>query len=130
MKTKIILTAVLALWGIQASAQVPDGNFGMVGIGGGQTLRLNVVAYPPNPCNATIGFLGNAGQEPPNSPRKTVNLTAGQADFVDLPAVAVGIRVGQRAEFQPVVTLTPFEDQMSQCGVSAEIFDSATGLTW
>ena len=62
----------------------------MVGIGGGQTLRLNVVAYPPEPCFATIGFLGNAGQQPPNSPTKTVNLTSGQADFVDLHAASVG----------------------------------------
>jgi hypothetical protein len=85
MKTKMILTAVSALWGIQASAQVPPGNIGMLGIGGGQTLRLNVVAYPPTPCFATIGFLDNIGQQLPNLPTKTVNLTSGPADFVDRP---------------------------------------------
>ena len=105
--------------------------FGMAGIALGRTRRLNVVGYPPNPCDATIGFLNNAGQPPANASAKTVSLNPGQADFVDLRAASVGIGVGQRAEFQPVVMVSQGPNgSASACQATAEVFETLSGRTW
>ncbi len=117
----------------RAWGQTPPANpqFGMIGLGAGDTLRLNVIAYPPNPCSATIGFLNRGGVIPQPDPTKTVNLSPGQADFVDLPAESLGIVAGGRREFQPVVSLVPQPDPSVQnaCGATVELFNSATGTT-
>jgi hypothetical protein len=123
-----IALAVLAMGGMRLEAQ-GNPQFGMIGLAAGQTLRLNVVAWPPDPCNAIIGFLNINGVAPPNSVAKTVSLIPGQAAFVDLTAASLGILFGQRREFQPVVTLTPVNDSPSRCAVSAEIIDTASGLS-
>jgi hypothetical protein len=104
--------------------------FGMTGLAAGQTLRLNVVAYPPSPCSATIGFLNHDGVLPASNPTKTVSLMPGQADFVDLTAESLGILSGRR-EFQAVVSVTQSPDPSVQnmCGASVELFNSATGAT-
>jgi hypothetical protein len=116
-----------------AWAQVPPVNpqFGMTGLAAGQTLRLNVVAFPPNPCVATIGFLNRDGVAPASNPSKTVSLAPGQSDFVDLTADALGILAGGRREFQPVVSVAQSSDPSvpNMCGASVEVFTSATGAT-
>ena len=66
--------------GIRAWAQ-GNPQFGMIGLAAGQMLRLNVVAYPPDPCNATIGFLNANGQVPPNQPVKNVSLSPWAGEF-------------------------------------------------
>ncbi|HML15611.1 MAG TPA: hypothetical protein VK419_01245 [Bryobacteraceae bacterium] len=103
----------------------------MIGMGGGQTLRLNVVAFPANPCSATIGFLNSNGTLVAS---KVVTLipgqTALQADLLDLSAASQGIAAGQRAEFQPTVTLgSPIDDMTPVCGMSVEVFDSTTAFS-
>ena len=104
--------------------------FGMAGIALGQVLRLNVVAFPPNPCSATIGFRNSSGQPVP-VPDKTVYLNPGEAAFIDLPAGALGIQFGQRAELQaPVVTLQPAPNGSSECQATAEVYDRFSGRTW
>ena len=103
--------------------------FGMVGIALGQVLRLNVVAFPPNPCSATIGFLNHNGQVPQPQPGKTVFLNPGEAAFVDLSAAALGIPAVQRREFQPVVTLESAPNGFSACQATAEVYDKASGMT-
>ena len=112
-----------------AAAQNPQ--FGMVGLASGEVLRLNVVAYPPSPCMATIGFRNANGQVPQSEPDKTVSLSPGQSAFIDLPASALGIAFGARREFQPVVTLQPQPEPFAPnaCGASVEVFDAATGLS-
>src|SRR3974390_2884802 len=112
-----IALAVVALRGTVAGGQ-GNPQFGMIGLAAGQTARLNVVAFPTNPCNATIGFLNSNGVAPPNSVSKFVSLSPGQASFVDLTAASLGIQFGQRREFQPVVTLIPIADETSQCSAS------------
>jgi hypothetical protein len=101
----------------------------MVGLARGQTLRLNVVAYPLSPFVAQIGFLNRNGQVPQPDPTKTVNFAPGQAAVVDLTAASVGLRFGQRAKFQPVVTLIqPPPDSnnpASACGASVEALAKA-----
>jgi hypothetical protein len=117
---------VVAIAGLPASASAQQ--FGMAGLGPGQTLRLNVVAFPPNPCRAAIGFLDSNGQTPQPQPGRTVALNPGQADHVDLSAASLGIQLGQRREFQPVVMIA-VGDSVSQCAASVEVFETATGFT-
>jgi hypothetical protein len=53
-------------------AQVPPGptSFPMVGITGAQTLQLNLVAYPPDPCGQVqLGFFRTATASP-SAPRR------------------------------------------------------------
>jgi hypothetical protein len=123
-----IALAVVALSGTATWAQ-GNPQFGMIGLAAGQTLRLNVVAFPPSPCDATIGFLNSDGVPPPNSISKVVTLSPGQAGLVDLTAASLGIQLGQRQEVQPVVTLMPVANMTSQCAASVEIFDTATGFS-
>jgi hypothetical protein len=104
--------------------------FGMAGIALGQVLRLNVVAFPPVPCSATIGFRTSNGQVPQPTPDKTVYLNPGEAAFIDLPAGALGLQFGQRAELQPVVTLQPAPNGSSSCRATAEVYDRFSGRTW
>jgi hypothetical protein len=112
-----------------AHAQTPPVNpqFGMVGLAAGETLRLNVVAFPPDPCIATIGFLNHDGGVPPSNSLQTVALQPGQADLVDLTAASLGIQPGGRREFQPVVSLAA--GAQNACGASVELFNSATGVS-
>ncbi len=125
-----ISLGLLALAGAPASA-AGNPQFGMVGVAAGQVMRLNVVAYPPSPCMATIGFRNSNGQQPQPEPDKTVSLSPGQSDFIDLPASALGIPFGARREFQPVVVLQPQPDPgaPNACGASVEVFDAFTGLS-
>src|SRR5271155_4441890 len=47
-----------------AAAQVLPSSaiyFPMIGITGSQTLQINLVAYPPSPCFAQMGFLDSNG---------------------------------------------------------------------
>jgi hypothetical protein len=54
------LTILAAAFLAQTTAAqvVPSGAtyFPMIGITAGQTLQINVVAYPPDPCIAQLGF--------------------------------------------------------------------------
>lgn len=122
------IAALLMLTTMRGSA-LADPQFGMIGLAAGQTLRLNVVAYPANPCFATIGFLNANGVLPPNAALKQVSLGPGQADLVDLTAASVGMQAGQRREYRPIVTLLPVNDSASQCAASVEILDTATGFS-
>jgi len=122
------LSSWLAVGGVLLSSHVASAQgvtrFGLVGIGQGQTLRLNVVAYPPSPCNATIGFLDSNGQPVPE-PSKQVNLQPGQAAKISLPWAALNLAAGQRGELQPVVAV----GEGSACAATVEIFATATGAT-
>jgi hypothetical protein len=109
-----------------AFAQAGGGTtrFGMVGIGEGQSLRLNVVAYPPSPCNATLQFFDSNGLPQPN-PDKTVSLQPGQGASLTLRWAALNLPAVQRGELQPVVTIAPG----AACAATVEIFSTATGAT-
>ncbi len=128
-----VTLGVLVL-GCGTASAAGNPQFGMVGLAAGQVLRLNVVAYPPSPCVAAIGFRNAAGQVPQPTPDKTVSLNPGESAFVDLPAAALGIQLGARREFQPVVTLYPqptpdTSAAPNACAASVEVFDSFTGLS-
>lgn len=115
------VTAVLAPGAV---GYPPQPFFGMLGVTLFQTVRLNVVAFPPTPCIGQIGFADRNGT--PVGPSKAVQLSAGpgQATFLDLPGNALVSAFGQRAEVRPVVTVTG-----GACIASAEVYTNVIGAT-
>ena len=93
--------------------------FGMLGVTSLQTVRLNVVAFPPNPCIGTISWSDNNGT--PIGTSLAVQLSVGQATHLDLPG---GGALGPRAEVRPVVTVNG-----GACIASAEVYAKANGET-
>jgi hypothetical protein len=104
----------------------PADRFGMIGLAPFQTLRLSVVAYPPNPCAATLGFADATGAAV--GPSERVGLEPGFATSLDLPRQAIPPGPADRAEVRPVVTLDPLTP--GNCVATAESFDVFTGRTW
>jgi len=100
---------------------------GMLGVTVLQTVRLNVVAFPTDPCVGQISFLNSNGELIGNS-LMNVNLTPGQATFLDLPGSLVVTKLGQRAEVQPVVTPSPSSGP-NVCVASAEVYYNGLGTT-
>ncbi|WP_374087327.1 hypothetical protein [Methylomicrobium lacus] len=98
------------------SAQAADFNpqpdppgFGMLGVAGGQTARLNVrlervpdQTYPPDPYRVTLYFLNGDGRV---LTQQTFPVIAGQSAFLDYAAPA--ITLGQRQRIRPIVTVEP-----------------------
>jgi hypothetical protein len=105
---------------------------GMLGVTVSQTVRLNVVAFPTDPCVGQISFLNSSGELIGNS-LMNVNLNPGQATFLELPGSAVVTKLGQRGEVQPVVTpsvmLGSSPGAPNACVVSAEIYVNGLGTT-
>jgi hypothetical protein len=99
------------------------------GLAGGQTMRLNVVAIPPDPCIGQLSFADKNGTLLGAS--MPVNLTPGTATSLDLNADSVSLKLGQRIEVQPVVSALPSAAATnSACQGSVEVFDHLTGRTW
>jgi hypothetical protein len=88
----------------RALAQAPRGTmiFGMVAVALGENLRLHMVAYPPNPCIARLGFVDANGI--PLQVNKSVNLN-GQTALLDFNANTALNQFGQSLELRPVMTL-------------------------
>jgi hypothetical protein len=108
--------------------QLPAVQLGPVGVGFLQTVRLNVVAYPPSPCVGTLSFTDTQGN--PIRGSTPVNLTAGQAAFADLPGTAVPSDSGH-GEVMAVFTQaqTPASALQGTCIPSVEVYDQSTGVT-
>jgi hypothetical protein len=133
-------TTVLVPPGPNEGAPGPA-QFGVQGLALGEVLRLNVVAYPPNPayppdpCVASLGFADHNGNAV--GPVTKVSLNPGQSASLDLNSSAVITNLGtssfalfgQHAEVRPVVTLLP-TPTANACQASAEVFDTFTGRTW
>jgi hypothetical protein len=116
------------------TAYPPHPIFGLQGVAWGQVLRLNVVAWPPNPavpaiCSAQLSFVDKSGNPAGPAP-KVVNLSQGHADFLDVAGDRLVSQFGQRAELHPVVTIVPSAAAPSACAASAEVYDQFTGRTW
>jgi hypothetical protein len=113
----------------------PAVDFGMIGLAESQTLRLSIIAYPPEPiyppspfCIAQLGFANSSGG--PVGPTKTVNLGPGQGDFLDLPGSTLALPFLGRDEVRPVVTvLQSAAGGASACLANVEILDSFSGFS-
>jgi hypothetical protein len=80
-------------------------NFPMMGLVRGQTLQVNLVAIPIDPCFATIGFQNASGN--PVGPTLNVALQAGQSASLALNGNTLTNTPGQRVEVLPTIVLTP-----------------------
>jgi hypothetical protein len=108
----------------------PEPIFGLEAVAWGQVLRLNVVAYPPTPvCIAQLSFVDKSGNPAGPAPR-TVNLSSGHADFLDVAGAQLVSQFGQRAELRPVVAILPGAAAPSACVATAEVYDQFSGRTW
>jgi hypothetical protein len=97
----------------------------MIGITRGQTLQVNLLAYPPNPCVAQLGFQDASGN--PVGSTRSVTLAAGQSASLALNGNSLTNANGQRVEVLP--TIAPAAGTASVCLASAEVFDSVRGGT-
>jgi hypothetical protein len=113
---------------LQPGAPVPA--LGPQILAGGQTMRVNVVAGS-DPCVGQVGFNDlNGNSLVPSSP---VNLSPGTGKSIDLNADSLSLRLGQRIEAQPALTVTQPTAAVplnSVCQASVEVFDHLTGRTW
>ena len=118
--------AVLLFLAMSAAQSLPNyTNFPMIGLVRGQTLQINLVAYPPDPCFATLGFQDINGN--PLGTTTTAELQAGQSASLTLNGNSLTNVPGQRVEVQPTVAVAA--GIVSQCGASAEIYDNVLGLS-
>ena len=106
----------------------PGPALGMLGVTVLETVRLNVVAFPPDPCIGQISFLNSNGELVGNA-LMNVNLAPGQAAFLDLPGSTLVSKLGQRAEVLPVVTPGGPSGAPNSCVVSAEVYINGLGTT-
>jgi hypothetical protein len=117
---RIAISVVAVATFAQAQSLPNYTNFPMIGLVRGQSLQVNLVAYPPDPCFATIGFQNVSGN--PVGPSLNVALQAGQSASLALDGNSLTRTVGQRVEVLPTVTLTV--GVASQCNASAEVYDN------
>lgn len=96
--------------------------FPMLGVTELQTVRLNVVAYPVDPCIGQLSFVNSSGTPVGNT--LNVQLAPGQATFLELPGSTLVTKLGQRAEVRPVV-IAP----NGGCVASAEVYLNGLGAT-
>jgi hypothetical protein len=136
-----VLAASAGIWGTsRVSATQPQreyASFGMVGVTGGQTIRLNVVnaeandpRLPPNPCIVQLNFVDGSGNTIAES---TETLTPGQATILDVDGSDLIGRVGNRAEVRAFVQVVA-ESRVNRlppnpCVSTLEVFETATGNT-
>jgi hypothetical protein len=129
VETFDLLTGFGAVLAPATSSVPPVPTFIPQGLAGGQTMRLNVVAIPPDPCIGQLSFADKNGTLLGAS--MPVNLTPGTATSLDLNADSGSLKLGQRIEVQPVVSALPSAAATnSACQGSVEVFDHLTGRTW
>jgi hypothetical protein len=128
MKTRIaiaLLTFAQATFGwAQNLPGNNNTNFPVIGIVHGQTLQINVVAYPPDPCFAMVGFQDVNGN--PVGTTVNVSLQAGQSASLALNGDTLTSALGKRVEVQPTVAVAV--GVASRCNASAEVFDNLLGI--
>lgn len=122
MRTRIAIALVVLMLASFGWAQSLSNttNFPMIGIVRGQSLQLNIVAFPPDPCFAQLGFQDSAGN--PVGSTLNVTLQGGQSAALALNGNTLTSIIGQRIEVLPTITLTA--GVANQCNASAEVFDN------
>ena len=99
-------------------------------LAGGQTMRVNIYAAGPDPCVAQVGFNDMNGDA--LIPTTSVNQAPGTGTSVDLNSDALQLKLGQRIEALPVITVTAPVGAVplnSVCNISSEVYDHLTGRT-
>jgi hypothetical protein len=126
------LLGATTVFAVGAQGYTSNPEFGLSHVTVFETVRLNIAAFPPDPCNATISFVDGNSSLIGNS-LKSVQLAGGQAAYLDLKGLTLLSGLGQRASVRPVVTLNSAAPgtaaNANVCAVSAEIYDSFDGAT-
>jgi hypothetical protein len=94
--------------------------FGMLDVTWFQTVRLNVVAFPPGPCIGQLSFADKNGNPVGTMP---VYLNPGQAAFLDLP----GAPMYPPTPIHPIVSLAVGDP--TACIASVEVYYDLTKQT-
>jgi hypothetical protein len=110
-------------------AQVPSGptNFPMVGIATGQTLLLNLVAFPPTPCSAQLGVQDSNGTVIALS--QNLQLLPGQSAVLAVNGNSLTTAFGQGVELLPTVAGPDGTTPAAACVATAEVIDNFFGVT-
>jgi len=113
----------------------PTFSFGMIGLGTGQTARLNAVNLVRTPppimiaqvlCKVELDFYDGQGKL---IKQKTVaNLGYGQADFLDLARSEIAT-TATHVDVSGVVKVGSSQSFFCSVSTSLEVFDSVTGAT-
>ena len=111
-------------------AQVPPGptNFPMVGITGAQTLRLNLVAYPPDPCGPVSLRFQNRDGVAVGPSQTTPTLQPGQSASMSVDGSSL-VDADARVELFPVVAGLNGAATGAACVASVEVIDDASNST-
>src|ERR1035438_10378609 len=125
------LTSALGVFIALATANVTlaqgPTNFPMVGITGAQTLQLNLVAYPPDPCSMVqLGFQNRNGVAV--GPSETVTLQSGESMSLALNGNTL-VPADQRVELLPTVSGMNGAATGASCVASVEVINNANGVT-
>ena len=97
----------------------------MIGITRSQTLQLNLVAFPVDPCFAQLGFQNSSGN--PVGTTLSVTLQPGQSASLAINGNSLTNTFGQRVEVLP--TVLPDAGIVSSCQASAELYDNVLSIT-
>ena len=135
-RAALVTALVLIFPGLSFAADPGPHQFPLLGIGIGQTLRLNAVATEGGAgCEATVSFVDQNGTPVGRDPGPhQLNLRPGQAGFADLPSSLMLSRVGQRMELRPVIAFAEISPTTgaappTDCTFGVELFDSTTGFS-
>src|SRR5712692_5166903 len=130
MRTTTWMSLLLLAAGAACAQVTPgpatDPDFPIFGAGSGQIFRLAVAGSPPpvGDCHAMLSFRDL--QNRAFGPSLEVNVGAHHSAFLDLNPRAMGVPLGQRIHFRPV--LTHFSDS-GPCERSFEVFEPTSGRT-
>jgi hypothetical protein len=109
-------------------AQKVATDFPIIGITRGQTLQLNLTAYPNGPCSALFTFRDSNGNL--IVPLQQASLSAGQSVSVALNGNTIANAAGQRVEVLPQVAVANLSfPPTCSAAATAEVFDNFLGST-
>ena len=127
LATELGLLLMLAEAGALKAQQDATG-FPVIGITRGQTLQLNLTAYPNGPCSALFTFRDSNGNL--IVPLQQASLSAGQSVSISLNGSAIAKAAGQRVEVLPQVAVANLSfPPTCSASASAEVFDNFLGTT-
>src|SRR5436190_16169525 len=96
--TQAALT-LAAFASILGAATPPDPDFAPLGGSFGQTMRVLVSAYPPDPCVVMVGL--HPSETPPPDPDRTFTVSPGKSAFFDVDLRKQTPRSGARVACRP-----------------------------
>lgn len=120
----IAVLFVVRIAQLAAAQSNPLTNLPMIGVTRAQTLQINLLAFPPNPCSATLGFQDRNGN--PVGATQSVSLQAGQSTSLAIKGAALTTVKNRLVEVLPTIVVN---GSQTSCVASAEVFTNSSGVT-